>query len=207
MKKIKGFNLFVFALAAVWALAVSTEAFAQGKGQSKSTGDKGKKKSEQKVDKEKGAKEEADKGYGKADSTGRHKGDRDKGDRDKSKRDKGDSGKGMNWQGALAYAESLILAEALIKAGVDILDLSPSSGIAPGDRAAPFTKLGAPVIAVMEVPEDETHRYGIVDPGASSGALVAEPNGDVRTEAPARRRHSASACGSATTRPAQPRRN
>ncbi len=107
MKRINGFNLFVFALAAVWALAVSTEAFAQGKGQSKSTGDKGKKKSEQKVDKEKGAKEESDKGYGKADSTGRHKGDGDKGDRDKGKRDegdkgnkesKGDRGKGMKYK-------------------------------------------------------------------------------------------------------------
>jgi NADPH2 dehydrogenase len=48
-------------------------------------------------------------------------------------------------------AESLILTEALVKAGVDILDLSPSSGIAPGDRAAPFTRLGVPVIAVNEL--------------------------------------------------------
>ena len=38
--------------------------------------------------------------------------------------------------------------EALIRAGVDILDLSPSSAERPGDRAAPFVGLGAPVIAV-----------------------------------------------------------
>ncbi len=33
-------------------------------------------------------------------------------------------------------------------------------------------EVGGTVIAVMEVPEDETHRYGIVDPGAVSGALT-----------------------------------
>ena len=33
-------------------------------------------------------------------------------------------------------------------------------------------EVGGTVIAVMEVPEDETHRYGIVDPGASKGALT-----------------------------------
>jgi UTP--glucose-1-phosphate uridylyltransferase len=32
--------------------------------------------------------------------------------------------------------------------------------------------VGGTVIAVMEVPEDETHRYGIVDPGAGHGALT-----------------------------------
>lgn len=33
-------------------------------------------------------------------------------------------------------------------------------------------EVGGTVIAVMEVPEKETHRYGIVDPGASHGALT-----------------------------------
>ena len=47
--------------------------------------------------------------------------------------------------------ESLALAEALVKAGLDILDISPASDSAPGDRAAPFMKLGIPVIAVNEM--------------------------------------------------------
>ena len=33
-------------------------------------------------------------------------------------------------------------------------------------------EVGGTVIAVMEVPEDETHRYGIVDPGHASGTLT-----------------------------------
>jgi UTP--glucose-1-phosphate uridylyltransferase len=33
-------------------------------------------------------------------------------------------------------------------------------------------EVGGTVIAVMEVPEEETHRYGIVDPGATKGALT-----------------------------------
>lgn len=44
--------------------------------------------------------------------------------------------------------ESLVLAEHLVQAGVDVLDISPSSDRAPGDLAAPFGKLGVPVIAV-----------------------------------------------------------
>jgi 2,4-dienoyl-CoA reductase-like NADH-dependent reductase (Old Yellow Enzyme family) len=44
--------------------------------------------------------------------------------------------------------ESLVLAESLIAAGVDALDLSPSSDAMPGDRSAPFMALGVPVIAV-----------------------------------------------------------
>lgn len=92
MKNKKGFNMLVFALAAVWALAVSTEAVAQGKGQAKS-GDKGKNKNEQKVDKEKDAKEQAGREFGRADSTGR-----DKGDREKGKRDRGDRGKGEKYK-------------------------------------------------------------------------------------------------------------
>ena len=44
--------------------------------------------------------------------------------------------------------ESLVLAQALVEAGVDILDISPSSIQEPGDRAAPFVRCGVPVIAV-----------------------------------------------------------
>ncbi|MFO7916583.1 MAG: NADH:flavin oxidoreductase, partial [Anaerolineae bacterium] len=48
-------------------------------------------------------------------------------------------------------ADSLRLGEALVEAGLDILDLSPSSIEAPGDRAAPFQSLGVPLIAVGEL--------------------------------------------------------
>ena len=33
-------------------------------------------------------------------------------------------------------------------------------------------KVGGNVVAVLEVPPEETHRYGVVDPGASDGPLV-----------------------------------
>jgi 2,4-dienoyl-CoA reductase-like NADH-dependent reductase (Old Yellow Enzyme family) len=52
-------------------------------------------------------------------------------------------------------ADSLVLARELVNAGVDILDISPSSVEYPADRAAPFKSLGAPVIAV--------NRLGIVE--------------------------------------------
>ena len=44
-------------------------------------------------------------------------------------------------------AESVIFAERLISAGVDILDPVPSSVDSPGDRAAPFKRLKAAVMA------------------------------------------------------------
>jgi len=47
--------------------------------------------------------------------------------------------------------ESLLLARRLVQAGVDILDISPASDAAPGDRAVPFMELGVPVIAVNEL--------------------------------------------------------
>lgn len=75
--------------------------------------------------------------------------------------------------------DSLALAEALVKAGVDILDISPASYIAPGDRAAPFTKLGAPVIAVNLLDETpralEVLRYGRADLVAVGRGLIADP--------------------------------
>jgi len=51
--------------------------------------------------------------------------------------------------------ESLILTSALVEAGVDILDLSPSSHQAPADRAAPFKVHGVPVIAVGGMGREE----------------------------------------------------
>jgi len=47
--------------------------------------------------------------------------------------------------------ESLILAEELVKAGLDILDVSPASDSTPADNAAPFMKFGIPIIAVNEM--------------------------------------------------------
>lgn len=76
--------------------------------------------------------------------------------------------------------ESLALAEALVAAGVDVLDLSPSSIDAPGDRAAPFTGLGVPVIAVNEL--DEVDRAldvlnaGRADLVAIGRGLIADPD-------------------------------
>jgi 2,4-dienoyl-CoA reductase-like NADH-dependent reductase (Old Yellow Enzyme family) len=53
-------------------------------------------------------------------------------------------------RGGLGYTidDSLILAGELVKAGVDILDISPASDMAPADRAAPFMRFGVPVIGV-----------------------------------------------------------
>lgn len=47
--------------------------------------------------------------------------------------------------------ESLVLAEELVKAGLDIIDISPSSDSAPADMAVHFMKFGIPVIAVNEM--------------------------------------------------------
>jgi NADPH2 dehydrogenase len=47
--------------------------------------------------------------------------------------------------------ESVELGRELVDAGVDILDLSPSSINAPGDRAAPFRALGIPLITVNDL--------------------------------------------------------
>ncbi len=47
--------------------------------------------------------------------------------------------------------ESYLFAEALIQAGVDVLDMSPSSIDYPGDKSVPFKELGVPVIAVNEL--------------------------------------------------------
>ena len=76
--------------------------------------------------------------------------------------------------------ESLILAAQLVRAGVDILDISPASADQPGDRAAPFKKLGAPIIAVNRL--DEIDRalqvlnQGRADLVAVGRGLIADPD-------------------------------
>lgn len=75
--------------------------------------------------------------------------------------------------------ESLALAEELVKAGVDILDISPASADAPGDRAAPFRTFGVPVIAVGQLDRIDRalealreHRADLV---AIGRGLIADP--------------------------------
>ena len=75
--------------------------------------------------------------------------------------------------------ESLALAKALVEAGVDVLDLSPSSIETPGDRAAPFTSLGVPVIAVNGLDRVdravEVLREGRASLVAVGRGLIADP--------------------------------
>ncbi len=76
--------------------------------------------------------------------------------------------------------ESLALAEKLVAAGVDILDISPSSIEAPGDRAAPFRRFGVPVIAVNELDVEERAvealEKGRADLVAIGRGLIADPD-------------------------------
>ncbi|MGI6368743.1 MAG: hypothetical protein ACOX2L_10400 [Anaerolineae bacterium] len=74
--------------------------------------------------------------------------------------------------------ESLQLAETLVDAGVDILDLSPSSLRLPGDAAAPFRSVGVPVITVNGLDEvaraTEALREGRADLVAIGRGLIAD---------------------------------
>ena len=76
--------------------------------------------------------------------------------------------------------ESLPFAEKLVQAGVDILDMSPSSQAAPGDLAAPFTKLGVPVITVNELDQVDRALEALKEKRATLIAvgrgLIAEPD-------------------------------
>jgi 2,4-dienoyl-CoA reductase-like NADH-dependent reductase (Old Yellow Enzyme family) len=80
--------------------------------------------------------------------------------------------------------ESLVLAENLVKAGVDVLDISPASDAAPADRAAPFMKLGVPVIAVNEMDRLpralEALSRGRATLIAVGRALIADPDWPVK---------------------------
>lgn len=76
--------------------------------------------------------------------------------------------------------DSLAFARELVSAGVDVLDLSPSSGEAPGDLAAPFMELGAKVITVgnLDKPEraEEVLHEGRADLVAIGRGLIADPD-------------------------------
>jgi 2,4-dienoyl-CoA reductase-like NADH-dependent reductase (Old Yellow Enzyme family) len=80
--------------------------------------------------------------------------------------------------------ESLDLARALVEAGVDILDLSPSSHQAPGDLAAPFMGLSVPVITVnnLDVPEAalEALNEKRADLIAVGRGLIADPDWPIK---------------------------
>ena len=80
--------------------------------------------------------------------------------------------------------ESLVLTEALVNAGVDILDISPASVEQAGDRAAPFTRFGVPVVAVNELDESSRalevlnkHRADLV---AIGRGLIADPDWPIK---------------------------
>jgi 2,4-dienoyl-CoA reductase-like NADH-dependent reductase (Old Yellow Enzyme family) len=80
--------------------------------------------------------------------------------------------------------ESLALAEELVKDGVDILDISPASADAPGDRAAPFRTFGVPVIAVGQLDRIDRalevlreHRADLV---AIGRGLIADPEWPIK---------------------------
>ena len=82
--------------------------------------------------------------------------------------------------------ESIELAKALIREGVDIIDISPASVDAPADRAAPFMDLGVPVIAVNEL--DDIHRALEVfsedraDLIAIGRGLIADPEWPIKVQ-------------------------
>jgi 2,4-dienoyl-CoA reductase-like NADH-dependent reductase (Old Yellow Enzyme family) len=81
-------------------------------------------------------------------------------------------------------AESVLLGKALVQAGVDILDISPSSIDAPGDRAAPFKETGAPVIAVNNLENVgralEALNEGRADLVAVGRQLIADPDWPIK---------------------------
>jgi|LSQX01.2.fsa_nt_gb 2,4-dienoyl-CoA reductase-like NADH-dependent reductase (Old Yellow Enzyme family) len=75
--------------------------------------------------------------------------------------------------------DSLTLARRLVAAGLDILDLSPSSIDAPGDLTAPFAGLGVPVVAVNDLDvissAVEVLVQGRADLVAVGRGLIADP--------------------------------
>ena len=82
--------------------------------------------------------------------------------------------------------ESLKLGAALVEAGVDILDISPSSVDAPGDRAAPFRSLDVPVIAVNGLDDVsralEALNQGRADLIAVGRGLIADPDWPIKVQ-------------------------
>ncbi|HHX43690.1 MAG TPA: NADH:flavin oxidoreductase [Chloroflexi bacterium] len=82
--------------------------------------------------------------------------------------------------------ESVALASRLINAGVEMLDLSPSSRNAPGDLAVPFSALGVPVVAVneLDVPERavEAITLGRAHLVAVGRGLIADPDWPIKVQ-------------------------
>ena len=82
-------------------------------------------------------------------------------------------------EGSYSLEESLILAGKLVEAGVSILDVSPASAEAPADLAAPFRKLGVPVIGAGLMDEVdralEALTEGRADLIAVGRGLIADP--------------------------------
>lgn len=76
--------------------------------------------------------------------------------------------------------ESVQFSRELVAAGVDILDISPASDKAAGDRAAPFKTLSVPVIAVNNLAQAERAveviREGRADLCAIGRGLIADPD-------------------------------
>ena len=75
--------------------------------------------------------------------------------------------------------DSLAFAEELVRSGVDILDISPSSAECPGDLAEPFRRCGVPVIAVGKM-DDPAHAVEALteqraDLVAVGRGLIADP--------------------------------
>lgn len=80
--------------------------------------------------------------------------------------------------GSYGIEDSLEFARELVAAGVDVLDISPSSIDAPGDRAEPFRRFGVPVIAVGNLDEpgraEEALRQGRADLVAVGRGQIAD---------------------------------
>jgi 2,4-dienoyl-CoA reductase-like NADH-dependent reductase (Old Yellow Enzyme family) len=82
--------------------------------------------------------------------------------------------------GSYGIADSIAFARELVNAGVDVLDVSPSSQNAPGEHSAPFVGFGAAVIAVgcLDEPGRATEALGEkrADLVAIGRALIADPD-------------------------------
>jgi 2,4-dienoyl-CoA reductase-like NADH-dependent reductase (Old Yellow Enzyme family) len=83
-------------------------------------------------------------------------------------------------EGSYGIEDSLPFARELVAAGVDVLDISPSSIEVPGDRAEPFRRCGVPVIAVGTLDEpgraEEALRCGRADLVAIGRGQIADPD-------------------------------
>ena len=72
---------------------------------------------------------------------------------------------------AVACARDLVGDEPFAVLLPDELLWNPASPCL-AQMTATYQAKGGNVVAVLEIPEDQTHKYGIVDPGASEGAVT-----------------------------------